>query len=460
MELAVRSKCIVTSNGIIDGVVLIQNGKITGLFDASVDVKVDRTIDATDKVVLPGLIDTHVHIRYPGHSEREDFTTGTQAAAAGGITTIFEMPISTPAVSTADIVYGRMAAAKDTCVVDIGFYGGGGHGARNEFRAMADAGVIAYKTFLHRPQSGREHEFEGLYTIDDGALLSDLRELQKTNLVVCFHAESDPILEFERKRLESGSESGFLVHALSHPVIAEVEAVSRVILFAKETGARVSIVHVTSPDAAQLIREAKQMSVDIYAETCPQYLFFTEDDLQRVGPYAKINPPLRSMAKRDGLWSYVQDGTIDYIGTDHAPFTVEEKERGRENILNAPSGMPGLETELLLLFTAVHNGQLSLEQFASLTATNQAKIFGIDNRKGSIAIGKDADLVIVDPHAEWQLNSSEMLTKAKEIALIYDGITVHGKVETTILRGHVIYQNGVVTGVPGFGQIVTPAVKA
>ncbi|QSO47408.1 allantoinase AllB [Alicyclobacillus mengziensis] len=456
MDLVIRSNRIVTEDGYLNGVIAVNDGKIVGLHDASTEVEADTVIDAPGSVVLPGVIDTHTHIRYPGHPEREDFVTGTQAAAAGGITTLFEMPISTPGVRTAEIVRDRMKYAEESCLVDIGFYAGGGHQARAQYQPMADAGVVAYKIFLHRPQAGREHEFEGLYTIDDGYLYEDLKQLRKTGRLVCFHAENDDILEVARKELEETLRIDYGAHAESHPVIAEVEAVSRVILFAEDTGAMVGIKHVTSPHSAKLIKEAKQRGVPIVAETCPHYLFFSNDELLKYGPYAKINPPLRSAAERDGLWEYVLDGTIDYIGTDHAPFTVEEKERGKDNIFLAPSGIPGFEAELPLLLTAAADGKLDFLQLSKLTATNQSRIFRVDDRKGSIAVGKDADLAIVNPDVKWTLDHNTMVTKAKEIAKIYDGIEVQGQVETTLVRGTVVYDRGVFKANPGHGKVVTP----
>lgn len=456
MDLVIRSDRIVTEDGYLDGFVAVDNGKIAGLHGASAKVQAEQVIDATGRVVLPGVIDTHTHIRYPGHPEREDFTTGTQAAAAGGITTLFEMPISTPGVRTAEIVRDRMKAAEESCLVDIGFYAGGGHQAAKQYQPMADAGVVAYKVFLHRPQAGREDEFEGLFTIDDGYLYEDLKRLRKTGRLVCFHAENDDILEVTREALEESGSTGYGAHAESHPIVAEVEAVSRVILFSEYTGATVGIVHVTSPHSAKLIRDAKRRGVSIVAETCPHYLFFSNAELLKYGPYAKINPPLRSAAERDALWEYLLDGTIDYIGTDHAPFTVEEKERGMENIFAAPSGIPGFETELPLLLTAVAEGRLDYLQLSRLTATNQAKIFKVDDRKGSIAVGKDADLAIVNPNVKWTLDHQKMVTKAKGIAKIYDGVPVQGKVETTLVRGAVVYNNGSFHVEPGYGKVVTP----
>lgn len=456
MDLMIRSNRIMTEDGYFDGVVAVDNGKIVGLHNASTKLEADKVIDATGKIVLPGVIDTHTHIRFPGHPEREDFVTGTESAAAGGITTLFEMPISTPGVRTAEIVRDRMKAAEKDCLIDIGFYAGGGHQAAEQYQPMADAGVVAYKVFLHRPQAGREHEFEGLYTIDDGYLYEDLKLLRKAGRLVCFHAENDDILEVTRKALEHFGRTDYGAHAEAHPVTAEAEAVSRVILFSEYTGTPVGIVHVTSPLVAKLIRDAKKRGVNVVAETCPHYLAFSNDELLKYGPYAKINPPLRTPAERDGLWEYVLDGTIDYIGTDHAPFTVEEKERGMENIFAAPSGIPGFEAELPLLLTAVAQGKLDYLQLSRLMATNQAKIFKVDDRKGSITVGKDADFAIVNPEVKWTLDHHKMITKAKDIAKIYDGVHVQGKVDMTVVRGKVVYDNGEFHVKPGYGKVVTP----
>ncbi|MCL6444807.1 MAG: allantoinase AllB [Alicyclobacillus sp.] len=456
MDLVIRSDRIVLENGYLDGMVAVDNGKIIGLFDHTINLQADRVIDAHGYVVLPGVIDTHTHIRYPGHPEREDFRTGSASAAAGGITTIFEMPISTPSVRTAEIVLNRMRAAERDSLIDVAFYAGGGHDARDQYLSMAEAGVVAYKIFLHRPQAGREHEFEGLFTIDDGQLFADLACLKNTGRLVCFHAENDDILELTRESLEATGRTDYAAHAESHPVVAEVEAVARVILFAEYTGTPVSIVHVTSPYSARLIREAKRRGVKVYAETCPQYLFLSHEQLLEFGPYAKVNPPLRSREERDGLWEFVQDGTIDYIGTDHAPFTKEEKDRGLNNIFLAPSGIPGFEAELPLLLTAVAEGKLDFLQLARLTAHNQAKIFGIDHQKGAIAVGRDADFAIVNPHAKWRLHHETMFTKARDIARVYDHIPVQGKVEFTIVRGQVVYERGDIVGTPGYGKVVKP----
>ncbi|WP_067936683.1 dihydroorotase [Alicyclobacillus kakegawensis] len=456
MDLIIRSDRIVLEDGYLNGSIAIHDGKIVGLFDHAPDLQADRIIDATGCVVLPGVIDTHTHIRYPGHPEREDFRTGTAAAAAGGITTIFEMPISTPSVCSARIVQDRMRAAERDSVVDVAFYAGGGHFARAEYQSMADAGVIGYKIFLHRPQAGREHEFEGLFTVDDGELFNDLAQLKDTGRLVCFHAENDDILELARTNLEAAGRTDYAAHAESHPVIAEVEAVARVILFSAYTGTPVSIVHVTSPHSARLIRDAKRRGVQVYAETCPQYLFFTHERLLELGPYAKINPPLRTKEERDGLWEFVMDGTIDYIGTDHAPFTKAEKDLGFENIFLAPSGIPGFEAELPLLLTAVAEGRLDFLRLAKLTAQNQARIFGIDHQKGAISVGRDADFAIVNPYVKWRLQHTTMLTKARDIARIFDDIPVQGKVECTIVRGEVVYQDGKILVSPGHGKVVKP----
>lgn len=456
MDLLIHSNQIITESGNLDGIIAVKAGKIVGLYESEIKLDAKKVIDARGKVVLPGAIDTHAHIRFPAFPEREDLVTGTTSAAAGGFTTIFEMPVSNPGVSTAEILQERMEMAKKESVVDIALYAGGGHGASESFLSMAAAGAIAYKVFLHRAPHGAEDVFYGLSQIDDGELLSDLYKLKDINRVVCFHAESDPILEHAKKRVEKNGISGESAHSQSHPEIAEIEAISRVILFAEQTGTPVSIVHVSTTQGAQIIKDAKQRGVKVYAETCPHYLFASEKDFKRVGAYAKINPPLRSEKERLELWEYVQDGTIDYIGTDHGPYSKAEKEKGKDNILNASSGMPGFETQMPLLLTAVTEGKLSYHQVAKLTARNQARIFGIDNHKGSISIGKDADFSIIDPSITWKIDHTKMKTKARDIALLWDGKQVKGKVETTVVRGSIVFQNGELQVSPGYGNVITP----
>lgn len=453
--MLIRSNKIVLENEVVSGTIEVKDGKIHALHIGETEnIQGENFMDFHDKVIMPGAIDSHTHIRFPGNPERETIITGTSAALAGGFTTIFEMPVSSPSVSSTKILKNRIDIAKGESLVDIAFYAGGGNGAADNFIDMSDEGAIAYKIILHRPPPNREKEFIGVCQINDGELFRDLKVLKKTKKVVVVHAEVDSMLEFAKSNLDLTCSSAS-AHAQSHPLLAELASIGRMILFAEETGTPICIAHVSSAKSAKLIKEAKERGVKIYAETCPHYLFASNEDEKRIGPFAKINPPLRSEEERKGLWKYLLDGTIDFIGTDHAPYTLEQKEKGLNNILDAPSGMPGIETAVPLLLNAVSEGKLSYVQLAQLISTNTAKVFGVDHQKGSIKVGRDADFIVVDPDKEWKLNKNDFKTKARETAILWDGKTIKGKIEKTILRGKVAY-DGDIQVTPGFGEIVYP----
>ena len=265
MDLFIRSNQIITENNCLDGTIAVKDGKIVGLYGPEVTINAKKVIDARGKVVLPGAIDPHAHIRFPASPEREDLISGTTSAAAGGFTTIFEMPVTSPGVRTAEILRERMKMAREKSVIDIALYAGGGHGASEHFLEMAEVGAVAYKIILHRIPHGRDNEFFGICQNDDGELLSDLYKLKEANRVVVIHAECDSILEYAQKQVERDGLIDRSAHARTHPLIAELASISRLILFAQTTGTPISIAHVSSPQSAQMIKEAKQRGVKIYA---------------------------------------------------------------------------------------------------------------------------------------------------------------------------------------------------
>lgn len=454
-ETVVRSRRIVTPTGVVDGWIAIQGGTIAGVgfSDPPLGGSV-RVVDAEDAVVLPGLVDSHVHIRYPGHPDREDFVSGTRAAAAGGVTTILEMPISEPPSWNADLLMERMAFAQGQMLVDVGFYGAGGAAAVPYIGAMAEAGAVGYKIFMHRPQAGREAEFEGLWATNTGDLYRLMKAIAGTGLQACVHAEDDELVAYAQTELEQAGRVDPLAHAEAHPVLAEVLAIDRALTIATKTGTRLEICHVSSGSGAARIREAKSRGVAVAGETCPHYLYRVEEDMARYGPYAKINPPLRNAAEQAGLWQSLLDGTIDYIGSDHAPYTVEEKERGQSVIWLAPSGCPGLETTLRLMLMAVDSGVLSWPQLADLLSMRAAHTFGLV-QKGSIVPGKDADLVAVKM-VEGRISRHDMHTKVPDTARIYDGQAVPGAVQWTMVRGKVVYDEGQFLVDGSHGEVVKP----
>lgn len=436
----------------------IQDGKIASITTEENAPEAEKVLDLTGEYVIPGAIDTHMHVRDPGHIERGNFYTETLAAAAGGVTTIMEHPISIPPQYTVDILENRIKRAEDQCVVDFCFYGAAGGEYPEEItKIAADGRIVAFKTFLHAAPEGREQEFKGLTMADDAQLLVGMQELAKTGLICAFHAEDNDLITYFARKFQEEGRTGGRDHSLSRPVITEVASVERVLRFARETGARVEIAHVSTPQAMELIKKARADGVDVYAETCPHYLFLNEDDLEKFGPFAKCNPPLRAQELVDGLWNYVLDGTVDYIGSDHSPFLYEEKARGIDNIFKAVAGFPGVDLRLPLMLDAVAEGKISLEKVVELLCVNPARIFGIYPQKGTIQIGADADFALFHFGESTVVDKEKNYSHAKDIAIPYDGRTLKVKLTHTILRGRELMKDGVVDeSAKAYGRLVTP----
>ena len=448
------------ANAYIDGNlvlknIIIKNGKIVKITEED-EENVFEIIDCNGKLVLPGTIDTHVHIRDPGHTERETFKTGTSAAAAGGVTTIFEHPISTPPPYNKDIFLNRKEIAKNQAIVDHCFFGALGSETLDNVSEVRNEGAVAFKTFLHKPMKGREEEFKGLTIADDYNILKAMEAVKKADAILAFHAENNDIISGKIEELKCRGKIDISAHFESRPIISESQCVSKLIQFARETGAKIEICHISSVEAMEIVKKAKEEGIDVIAETCPHYIFTCEEECSKYGPMAKCNPPIRKKAEVEKLWEYILDGTVDFIGSDHGPFTYEEKERGYDNIFNAPSGFPGLEGRVPLLLNAVNEKKIRLQKVVELICENPAKIFGLSS-KGFIKEGYDADFIIVDMSKNYTLDKKQMYTKSKRIADIFDGVKLKGKIEKTILRGKVIMDNGVVDDeLEGYGKFINP----
>ncbi len=436
----------------------VKDGKIVLLADKDAEFDAKEVLDLEGQYLIPGAIDTHMHVRDPGHTERGNFYTETLAAAAGGVTTIMEHPISIPPQYNVSILENRIKRADEQSIVDFCFYGALGGEYPEEITKLAEDGrIVAYKTFLHAAPNGRFEEFQGLTTADDGQLLTVMQELAKTDLFCAFHAEDNDLCNFLAQKCK---EEGYITgkaHAVSRPVLAEVQSVERVLRFAKETGAKIEIAHVSTPQAMELIKQARLEGVKVYAETCPHYLFLNEEDLEKHGPFAKCNPPLRSQELVDRLWDYVNDGTVDYIGSDHSPFLLEEKTRGLNNIFAAVSGFPGVDLRLPLMLDAVQEGRTTLDKVIELVCVNPAKKFGIFPQKGVIRVGADADFAVFNFDHETVVDKEKNYSHAKDIAIPYDGWKLRCQVSATILRGRILMKDGIVDeSAKAYGQLVCP----
>ncbi len=435
---------------------VIKDGKIVKIEkQQSERICDEKILDCSGMIIIPGTIDPHVHLRDPGHRERETFFTGTMAAAAGGVTTIIEHPISVPPPYNKCIFENRIDSAKPQAIVDYCFVGALGTKSIGCAKELKDCGAVAYKTFLHDAMPGREAEFEGLTISDDYHLLKALETVKLLDMTAMFHAENNSIISGKINELREAGYLQPIAHYLSRPIIAEVETVSKLILFAKETGARIEICHVSSSETMELLKKAKEENISIIVETCPHYLFKTEEECISMGAMAKCNPPIRKRENVEKMWQYVQDGTVDIIGSDHGPFTYEQKIKGQSNIFEAPSGMPGLETRLPIMMDSVLRGKLLLEKMVQLLCENPAKIFGIDDRKGYITEGMDADLVVLNTNKTTTVDKNKMYTKSKDTADLFDGMILKGYLEMTIVRGKIVMKNGMVDkALAGYGMYI------
>jgi allantoinase len=447
-ELVVKNGLVVTPAGARSLSVLVGDGRITGLVDSGSEPAGDEEIDARGLIVFPGAIEPHCHFWDPGPTEREDWGTGTRAAAAGGITTVIEMPLSDPPTVDAAAIELKRERANSHAYVDYALWGGIVPASMEDLSGriaeLRERGAVAYKAFMC--WSAREFP-----PIDDGVLLAAMEELAKHDFLFGLHAENDAIILSRQQAAIDGGRTAPQDYVDSRPEIAEIEAVQRAALFAEATGARVYIVHMSTAAAVDEVRAARSRGVRIHAETAPQYLTLDRSALDRLGPYAKCSPPLRAPETVEALWRHVLGGAIDTIGSDHAPFTHAEKDAGLDDIWAAPNGLTGIQTMLPLIFSeGVRRRGLSLERFAQLFAGNAARIFGLDDRKGQIAVGADADLLLLDPEETWTIDDESLEYKNRWSP--YRGLPVTGKVTRTILRGRTIFADGAIVGERGYGE--------
>jgi allantoinase len=364
------------------------------------------------------------------------------------------MPTSEPPVNSGSILTQRAVELQPAALVDYALYGGAAWENRREIAAMAAAGAVAFRTWLHAPAPGREAEFLRLSCPDAGQLHEVMREVARTGLVHALHCEHEQILTVagEAARQQHGVPGA--VHAAARPQIAEGASVATVLALAAATGVRAQPVLVSSAESVVLAAEARARGVQVTIETCPHYLQLDEKALFEFGPWAKCNPPLRSAATVERLWDELRAGRVDVFGTDHCPYRPEEIATGEEDIFRSPPGLPGLETMLPILLTAAHDGYLTLPDVVRLTSTRAAEIFDLP-AKGRIAPGVDADFGLVDTTSSWTFRP-EGFSKAAPNATFLGEIRFTGRVVTTFSRGRRVLDGGHIVGDLGHGRFVRP----
>ncbi|MBR9691141.1 dihydroorotase family protein [Candidatus Woesearchaeota archaeon] len=400
--------------------ILIKDGKIK---EVGKSVEYDgKTIDVKEKFVLPGLIDPHVHFRYPGGLHKEEWETASAAAVKGGYTTVIDMPNTTPSTVDKKSLEEKKEYVCKHSLVNFGFH----LGLTNENVTILNQldNVPSYKLYMGSTT--------GSLLVDKD---KDLKNVFKnSSKLITIHAENEDIIKQNEEK--NKNQTNPFVHAKIRSSLAAKTAVEKAIKFAKKYKNKVYICHTSTTEELELISKARKEGVKVYCEATPHHLFMEYHELERQGNFAKMNPPLRRKMDVEALWMGINKGVVDTIGTDHAPHTIEEKEQG---YWKAPSGVPGIENALALMLDAVNKGKISLKKVEELMSTNPARIFDIKN-KGKIKKGCDADLVIIDMDKKDEIQNEKQLTKCKWSP--YDGKVLKGWSTVTIVGGNIVYDNG------------------
>ena len=455
IDLLIKNGKVFLENKLVKVNLSVDEGKIVAINKDSSRSSAQESIDATNRIIIPGGIDVHTHILDLIFSYRDDFYTGTQAAASGGITTVLEMPLGIKGKTAIESFEMQLEAMQQKCIVDYGLIGAAGYNTIDSIQELAQRGVVGFKTFMiNAPEE--ESELKDLAAKNDYFLLKIFSEIAKTGLVSSVHAENDAIISHEIERLLAQGKKDFQAHTDSRPAISEDEACLRAMVLANYVNAKLNLVHMSSGTSFDYIRRAKAMGWDVSCEITPHHLLFTTEEAKKIGPWLKVNPPIRSKEHNNAAWKALNDGTIDFIASDHSPYSHEEKDvKSKDNnFFECGSGTPTLETMLPVMLDAVNKKRLSLNRLVEAISITPAKRFGLYPRKGEIQIGAEADLVIIDMQKEYTLKNEDMYTKSK--ITVFDGMNIQGKIEKTIVRGKLVYDNGKFLVKKGYGDYITP----
>lgn len=448
-DLVIKNGWVVTPQATLRAGVAIEGEQIAAIATEGSLPAAARVIDAAGLHILPGVIDSHVHFREPGLTYKEDFATGTMAAACGGVTLVLEMPNTRPPTATRDALELKKRLAAEKACVDYGIYGLLVQENLDQLVPMIEGGVIGFKCYMGETVGQ-------IPAPDDGVLLEALELLGRHGYRVAVHAENNAIMQHLIRRLKAQGRTDPLAHVDSRPDICAIEAVSRAIHLAEWARAKLHICHEGCKDVLPLIRAAKARGVDLTCETTPHYLLLTAEEMERLGTLMKMNPPVRYRGHQDALWEGLKTGIIDMLATDHSPHTLDEKRK--EIVWEAISGFPGVETQLPLMLTEANAGRFSLNDYARWASENPARAWGLYPKKGAVRVGSDADLVLVDLGREAVIRAEALHSKSKLTP--FDGFKVKGIPVMTIVRGRVVMKDGEVVGAPGWGRLTTPLVHA
>ena len=441
-DLLISNGTLVTPSGRVTAQIGILNGQIAAIGCNLGEA--NENVDANGLIVFPGLIDIHVHFREPGHTYKEDFESGTRAAAVGGVTTVLDMPNNATAISTAELFRAKRDVVAPKALVDFGLYGIILQGNAADLKPMAQEGAIGFKLYMgettgHNPCP------------DDGAIFKAFGIAAKLGAFVGIHAENNPVMQLIKQELRESGRTDPRAHLDSRPPFIEAEAISRAAYLGEAAGNRLHVHHLSTREGLQAALSARARGVPMTIEALVGHLLLDDTAYDRLGNLVEINPPIRERDHAEALWQVLARGQIDCLATDHAPHAADEK--ARENVWECPGGFIGVETMLPLLLTQVASGRLTMEQLVSLTSERPAKLMGLYPRKGTLMIGADADIVLVDPEQRWTLDASRL--HSKHPVSPFDGWEIVGRPVATYLRGRCVAKDGEPVGAPA-GRFLTP----
>jgi len=452
-DTVIKNGTIVTATDTYASDIGIADGKIVAIGQALPTENAGKVIEAAGRMVMPGGIDVHTHLDMPfgGTTSSDDFESGTTAAAFGGTTTLIDFAIQYKGQTLRQAFEGWMKKAEGKAVTDYAFHciiTDLGDAQLEEMGQLVREGVSSFKLFMAYP---------GVFMLDDATIFRAMSQAAKYGGLICMHAENGGAIDVIVRRALAEGKRAPKYHALTRPTTAEAEATARAIALAEMAGAPVYIVHLSCNDALEKVREARDRGLPAYAETCPQYLFLSIENFDVPGfEGAKyvFTPPLREKWHQEKLWQGLARDTLQVVSTDHCPFCYkEQKELGKDDFTKIPNGGPGIEHRLSLLYTGgVHGNRFSANRFVQLVSTAPAKLFGLYPRKGTIAVGSDADLVVFDPNEE-QLISAKTHHMRVDYSM-FEGIRVRGVPKTVLSRGRVVIEDGRFVGRAGAGQFV------
>lgn len=441
VDLVLKGSRIYTFNRIVDAGIAIDHGRIVKVSKESNLPVASEKMDLDGMLVLPGIIDVHVHLRDQELSYKEDFFSGTCAAANGGVTLVMDMPNNRPVTASLAALKERMEVASSKIVTNVAFYSAFPENI-NEIRQLVHIGARAFKIFL-------SHKVGGLDPNDEEAVIKAFKEAAKASIPVAVHAEDAALLHEKIEELKSMGRNDLSAYPEVHSQMAEVMGIRRAIRLMRESGVHLHVCHVSVVEGLKIIFEAKKGGLPISCEVTPHHLLLSDKYMEKLGGIALTNPPLRPLDEVLSLQRSLMGGLIDLVASDHAPHTFKEKEGS--SVWDISAGIAGLETLLPLMLTMVNRGQMSISTLVKLLSENPAKIFGFKNR-GLIAEGMYADLVVVDIKREWIIDSSEFYSKAKFSP--FDGWRVKGKPVKTFVNGILVMDEGEIVVKPGSGKII------